>query len=429
MEYKVSYYNIKVSEKEEYVFLWNTATGSLIKLEKEYYFLLNNEIEKLPLDIFEGLLKNGFVVDENIDEAKKIIFEGKLARFGKGNTLLFVIAPTFNCNYRCSYCFEEGIDRSLSMEYETMIDTYNFIIRTIERNANIKHLNIQWFGGEPLLKFDEVIKPLSLKLIDYCLKNKIEYKASIITNGVFLNNNIISQMVNDLKITKIQISFDGTEENYCRIRKTTSSSFNRVKDNLYSLSSYCYTNNINAKIHVRINIDKNNIDDAFKLARELKGDSRYTNNIFIYLGRIRGCEGAFSFKEFEDIQIQFSEEFDVHYGIKETKRIWCSQHSFNSYCVGPRGELYKCEHFFGNKDKEIGNVKDKVKYTNDLIDFIDKDVAIECKKCQLLPICMSGCPAERKDSDKSCQFTLKWCLYMMKKKIERRYSNGSVRKR
>ena len=92
----------------------------------------------------------------------------------------------------------------------------------------------------------------------------------------------------------------------------------------------------------------------------------------------------------------------------KARNIWCAQHSMNSLCIGPYGEFYKCEHYFGQKDHVIGDVKFGLNYSNDFLTFMDVPFGEKCQECVIFPICLGGCPQRRlKTSENSfCEFTL-----------------------
>lgn len=62
-----------------------------------------------------------------------------------------------------------------------------YIQNNIESNNQINKLNITWFGGEPLLCIDQIVR-MTEKINNIALKNNIFTSYSIVTNGVLLNN-------------------------------------------------------------------------------------------------------------------------------------------------------------------------------------------------------------------------------------------------
>ncbi len=62
-----------------------------------------------------------------------------------------------------------------------------YIQNNIESNNQINKLNITWFGGEPLLCIDKIVR-MTEKINNIALKNNIFTSYSIVANGVLLNN-------------------------------------------------------------------------------------------------------------------------------------------------------------------------------------------------------------------------------------------------
>ena len=78
-------------------------------------------------------------------------------------------------------------------------------------NGNI--INITWFGGEPLLNV-EIINYICEKLVE----NNIKFISSIITNGYLFNDKLVTMAGHKWNLSHAQISLDGTEPEYNRIK-------------------------------------------------------------------------------------------------------------------------------------------------------------------------------------------------------------------
>jgi uncharacterized protein len=72
--------------------------------------------------------------------------------------LIFLV--TEQCNFRCTYCYENFEKGKMSD------DVIEGVIKYVEkRGPQLKNLNVHWFGGEPLLALD-VIEKLSNQMLD-----------------------------------------------------------------------------------------------------------------------------------------------------------------------------------------------------------------------------------------------------------------------
>ena len=62
-----------------------------------------------------------------------------------------------------------------------------------------------------------------------------------------------------------------------------------------------------------------------------------------------------------------------------------------NFCIGPNGELYRCEHFLGLKDKIVGDVFSGRFYTEAETKYLTFTHLDKCLRCSIFPICMGGC--------------------------------------
>lgn len=126
------------------------------------------------------MYKNGFLVDKNCDECS-IIERIRAEIMAKSVVQNIVILTTTDCNARCYYCFEHGIEPLYMQEA-----TAEAIIQYCKKNYKEKEIAITWFGGEPLLNWS-IIKYITLGLIDA----GYELVSHVTTNGSLVNQEIL----------------------------------------------------------------------------------------------------------------------------------------------------------------------------------------------------------------------------------------------
>ena len=83
-----------------------------------------------------------------------------------------------------------------------------------------------------------------------------------------------------------------------------------------------------------------------------------------------------------------------------------SQHS-NAFVIGPEGELYKCWHHLGIKDKRVGNIFAPQTITNygllsDMMVKGDPILDNKCRQCVLFPSCYGGCTDNKNRNENVC---------------------------
>ena len=131
---------------------------------------------------------------------------------------------TDSCNLACKYCFVQ--QKPHFMTLDTAKKAVDWIIKNSLDNQNI---DISFFGGEPMLMYDEIIVPLTSYIEEY-YKDKITL--GITTNGTLLNKERIDFLFNH-KIT-VLLSIDGDEitQNFNRPQRNGEGSFSLVEKNI-----------------------------------------------------------------------------------------------------------------------------------------------------------------------------------------------------
>ena len=421
MAHKNSMFNVELEEDNDYAAIWNTNSGAIIKLDKEVWDDLQcNNFDGVAKKYIEGLSEQGLIVPKDLDEVRCIFVGKKRAQYENYGTISLVIAPTLGCNFRCTYCFENTTSHMehMSLEVQDQIVKY---VKDMIASGTYHKLDISWFGGEPLLGYEDVIKPLSERFMALCKENDMKYSAGIVTNGYFLDLDVMKGLICDYKVTDFQITFDGTREAYCKAKRTNEKAYERVKDNMFELSRFVKENQLNIALNIRLNVDRNNYEDLKKFVAECQSDSRYCDNLDFYLGHLQGeGENFLSLAEFEALENDFEEvTHKSAHSVWTKKGIWCKQQNFNNFCVGPNGELYKCERHFGVKEKIVGNISYGYDYNDCFYSIMNVEVAEKCKSCELLPVCLGGCPHCAMNSKCGCDCisTIEYAKRLAKKQV------------
>ena len=275
-----------------------------------------------------------------------------------------------------------------------------YVSNRLSRNKNVKKLRVVWFGGEPLL-YMNIIEKLSLGFISVCENSGIHYSASIITNARFLNKET-AQLLADLHVKSAQISVDGCADLYCRNKLASRSDYDAVINNLTESWD-------KLDIAVRINTYPEEYEEACKLTHYLLKERELDGKIKIYIANKRNysvtsTEEQKNFKAYCANDMSYRSMFtDSTYSYKsyQFRRVQrcdapCKNICDSSACIGPKGELYKCEHHFGDQTKVVGSI-DRGYYYNTIFNKYTQPEfpKQECIKCAYLPCCMGGCPDDR----------------------------------
>lgn len=135
---------------------------------------------------YEMLLSLGIICKDDDNNRNLLIYSLLSGRFNPRVKNLTIL-PTLDCNLACNYCFEEA-HRCSGVMSERVIDELKKHIKHTYHNKE-EFMNLNWFGGEPLMGYS-VMKELTahIKSLD------IPFVASIITNGILLNDEKIKRV-------------------------------------------------------------------------------------------------------------------------------------------------------------------------------------------------------------------------------------------
>lgn len=327
--------------------LYSNLTREIVELDAEEDLIIRN-LPNLYNEKMNDLIDHHILVDEGFSENKfadSIFSTYYLLYYKKPFINDYTILPTSACNAQCHYCFEKG-NKFATMNAETTKKTCEFI----SKNSKGQPLQICWFGGEPLCNIkaiDEISK--------YLFNNKMKYKSLIITNGLLFDANIVKRAKDLWNLKKAQITLDGTEKVYNRIKsyrdKTIKSPFKRVIRNIGLLLD------AEIQVSVRLNVSEENYSDLFDLITFLNAE--FTNkkeNLYIYcsplfdknleqnyrqarLDRVNSLKDYIASLDFNTYDLIFRER------LTKINRN-CMAVRDNSVVIGPTGRLGKCEHFY-----------------------------------------------------------------------------------
>ena len=273
------------------------------------------------------------------------------------------------CNLSCRYCFagegEYKGDRSL-MSFEVGKKALDFLV---ENSGSRRNLEVDFFGGEPLLNF-EVVR----QLVAYgrSLEEKYDkhFRFTLTTNGVLLNDDII-EFANQ-EMDNIVLSIDGRKEvhDHMRPNKNGDGSYDLILDKFKKVAE----SRNQQKYYVRGTFTHHNLDfveDVLHLADQ--GFEQISVEPVV-----AGPEEPYAIRE-EDIPM-ICEGYDrlaqemikrkkegrgfhfFHYMIDLTggpcvyKRLSGCGSGTEYLAVTPWGDLYPCHQFVGEEAYKLGDI-------------------------------------------------------------------------
>ena len=393
-----SKYNI-LSKSEKYGYLlFNTMSLAFIRINEQDIDMWK-KLRETPdsytnFQNYDFLIKARILVDNQEDDLNVYLADVLKNRYNSSDMALTIL-HTRGCNFGCIYCYEQDRPNVLMNE-----QTEKAIVKFVCSNSNLKRLSVVWYGGEPLLNFDSMVR-----LTKMFKQLNIEYSAKIVSNGYLLTKEK-ADLMKDLAIRNIQITFDGSEEihNQRRFLLGGQPTYRKIMDNL----KYLLSINKEITIDIRTNIDRRNKDDYNKFYQDFKSEIN-DKRVTMYPGFVSDLLSSecvspeFNISE-GGYKAQFILDIFDKYGIEiksflpKYRRHSCVASKYFAFVIGPEGELYKCWRMVGNQKEAIGNVNDgsfdMVKFSKYLIGA-DYTLDSKCLQCEFITLCGGGCPLVR----------------------------------
>jgi uncharacterized protein len=347
------------------------------------------------------LCQEGFFVsssqDEYHDVRNLLDYEREKLRY------TLVILPHENCNFRCTYCYENF---ELGRMKPNVVESLKLFIKN--NIIGYKTLNVMWFGGEPLLAKD-LVYDLSKTFADYCVQNGVNYISGMTTNGYLLTPDVVSELLNS-KITGFQVTLDGPEEIHDNNRKLYpgGKTYRKILDNLTKM----HERPGEFQVRIRVNFNNKSLpliekwfmeeisplfskDPRFALSPEYIGKWGGKNDhILDVCDYEKGTSIKSNFLK-NSLKLGFSDAVIKGYLMPHGNVCYASKES--SIVVGSDGTVYKCTVAFNDSFNKVGKITDNgdlvVNQNWDLWTKLeDKDCTL-CNNCSFYPSCQSRkCP-------------------------------------
>lgn len=338
------------------------------------------------------------------------IYENYVYDFKKRQTVVKALCLhiAHDCNLACRYCFaEEGEyhGRRALMSLEVGKKALDFLVAN---SGNRVNLEVDFFGGEPLLNW-QVVK----ELVEYGRSleephNK-KFRFTLTTNGVLLNDEILEFA--NREMANIVLSIDGRKEIHDKMRpfRGGQGSYDLIVPKFQKVAESRGQN----RYYVRGTFTRNNLDfsrDVLHLA-DLGFQQISVEPV------VAGPEDDYAITEADLPKLR--EEYDAlaaemlrrrregkgfnffHFMIDleggpcVAKRLSGCGSGTEYLAVTPWGDLYPCHQFVGNEKFLMGNVEEGVLRTDIRDEFKGCNVYAKekCRKCFAKFYCSGGCAA------------------------------------
>ena len=412
--------------------LYETHTKDEIKAELlakygERENLSAGEIDEVLADI-EQLKADGKLFTEDVYADRAFDFKNRSTVV---KALCLHVAHT--CNLNCSYCFAaQGKyhgERAL-MSFETGKRALDFLV---EHTGTRKNLEVDFFGGEPLMNF-EVVKQLVAYARSIERQAGKNFRFTLTTNGVLLNDEV-TEFANR-ECHNVVLSLDGRKEVHDRLRKTVNG------QGSYDLIVPKFQDFVqkrgNRGYYVRGTYTKYNLDftnDIFHMA-----DLGFTELSMEPVVSAPDDPYALSEADLPTLYKQYellAEEMlrrrragkpftFYHYMIDLSggpciyKRISGCGSGTEYLAVTPWGDLYPCHQFVGDEKYRLGDIWSGVTNTEVQQEFklCNAYARKECRDCWAKLYCSGGCAANAYHATGSVTGVYELGCKLFKKRME-----------
>lgn len=340
-----------------------------------------------------------------------------------------------DCNLKCSYCFASqgdfGGERKL-MDYETGKRAFDFLIKN---SGNRRNLEVDFFGGEPLMNFDVVKKLVKYGREQEKIYNK-NFRFTITTNGILLNDEI-TDFINE-HMHNIVLSLDGRKDINDDMRPTINDkgSYDIIVPKYQKLIE----KRGDKEYFVRGTFTRQNLDfskdimhfyDLGMTKTSVEPVVDDESNPFA----LREEDLPKIFEEYELLAKEYAKKkinkekftffhfmIDLNQGPCIIKRITACGAGTEYISITPEGDIYPCHQFVGNYDYKLANLyDDKIVLKQNLVkEFKNANVYSkeDCKNCWAKFYCSGGCHANALNFNKDVLKPYKLGCEMQKKRIE-----------
>lgn len=382
-------------------------------------------------ELLASLKQRGYVTDKSAEEeyAYTAHLADVLHRARKALYKGFTFLISYNCNFRCPYCYEgsmsgNGENWSKRTFTKEMADRAFDAMLRIEPRRELHSKVITLYGGEPLLKENK-------EIVSYIVRKGkgLGYSFFAITNGYDLE--AYEDLLGANLIEKLQITVDGCKERHNARRRhfQDGATFDQIIQNIgLALAKDC-------SVSVRVNTDANVFNDL-KLLHQLFTELHYTEKkgFSMYSALLQNSNPAGLVSKSDSLKFLSVGEFmqkhkdaNFLYGCQDfgayRKIISALQNKtfinlsstfcgaqIGSYVLDPQGDIYACWETVGKPELILGHYSDsEIHWTSTVKQWQTHNSSRSkiCYACKYSLLCGGGCLAHHVKSQ--IEFELQKC--------------------
>ena len=422
MDFKKSNYVViteEITPLDGIRILFATRTAKTLKISRALYnAFIKAEWHNMSQDDFDKLLVVEAIVPSCENELSVVIKRNKAAIADMG-TLYHVIQPSAMCQLGCSYCGQTHTKNNVSSElYESLLGR----IESKFEGKQYRHVQIGWFGGEPLMGYAQ-IRDLTPKLQAMATLHGCTYSGKVVTNGLSLKESVFLELVQKFSVNEIEVTLDGiaTYHDTRRHTKEGLGTFDLILRNLKAIFSRPDFKTLGCSVSIRCNVDERNREGVTPLIHLLAAHELQDKIAYFYVAPIHSWgnnahELSVEKQEFaeeeigwilEQLKAGFSPQLIPHLNPVVCLSVTPDAEVFDAFgnvfdCTEtPYVDSYKDTNYvlgnLGHKDNSISEYRPLINFNDEVLSG-----QYPCATCCMLPVCGGGCPKSWREGMAPC---------------------------
>ncbi len=392
-------------------------TGALDVVSTDLYEMLQaggkdpTVLSEIPEEIRERLAQRGYLTEWDSQREREHVWElSDTLHTMQSTQPIFMIVPTYACNFRCPYCFEtwmyeKGAEWMNHLMTEEQVDQVFEAIAAASGGSHRQGAKITLYGGEPL-------QTDTVAIVNYIVKKGAElgYKFGAVTNGWQLEE--FDNLIRAGHFADMQITVDGPASihNKRRFRAGGEGTFDKIMQNIdYALDQ-------GVAVRIRVNVSRENYQSLPELMGLISSRGWHRRrNFAIYAEPVTGTEHGGKLSTIELYryiaeQNQVNPDMEVlamgtavrgqvmgllsTQGYFKFKGAYCGAHT-GMMIFDAHSEIYSCWDWVGKPQGRVGSYGpdgvqlDPVAW-GQWFNRTIKNVP-ECSVCKYALICGGGC--------------------------------------
>ncbi|MDD6242670.1 MAG: thioether cross-link-forming SCIFF peptide maturase [Roseburia hominis] len=411
-QYKNNGYDIVLDVNSGAIHVVDDVTYDVIALYEGHTReeIVNSLRDRYPETEVEEALDEVQMLVDNEELFTKDTYENYIMDFKKRPTVVKALCLhiAHDCNLACQYCFaEEGEyhGRRALMSFEVGKKALDFLIAN---SGNRRNLEVDFFGGEPLMNW-QVVKDLVAYGREQEKLHDKKFRFTLTTNGVLLNDEVMEFC--NREMGNVVLSIDGRKEVHDKMRpfRKGAGSYDLIVPKFQQFAESRHQD----KYYVRGTFTHYNLDfseDVLHLAdlgfKQISVEPVVAEPKEPYA--IREEDLPKLFEEYDKLAVEMirrhksGEDFnffhfmiDLEGGPCVAKRLSGCGSGTEYLAVTPWGDFYPCHQFVGNEKFLLGNVDEGILNTDIRDEFKCCNVYAKekCRKCFARFYCSGGCAA------------------------------------